>query len=144
MCPYHTTRPGCKFLYILSSENNTCTIAKFMFKLRCSFYISHLTSPFSLLSSPTLSQPQWLISHETWLSIFNECHLKLIDKKTRNGNDETKPETCAYANAGGRDRGIARDYEIDLYLQLAVSGKGYRHGKPLGHTLKLRSNNSLS
>ena len=29
-----------KFLYILSSENNTCTIAKFiykMFKFRCSF-----------------------------------------------------------------------------------------------------------
>ena len=43
-----------------------------------------------------------------------------LKNKTRNGNDETKPETCAYANAGGRDRGIARDYEINLYLQLAV------------------------
>ena len=50
-----------KFLNILSSENNTCTIAKFiykMFKLRCSFFISHLTSTFSVHSSPTLSQPQ--------------------------------------------------------------------------------------
>ena len=50
-----------KFLYILSSENNTCTIAKFiykMFKFCCIFFISHLTSTFSVLSSPTLPQPQ--------------------------------------------------------------------------------------
>ena len=43
--------------------------------------LKHLTSPFSLLSSPTLSKPQWLISHETWLGIYNACHLAkwLID-----------------------------------------------------------------
>ena len=41
-----------KFLYILISENNTCTIAKFiyrMYKLCCSF-ISHLTSPFVIFT----------------------------------------------------------------------------------------------
>ena len=49
-----------KFLYILNSEINTCTIAKFiykMYKLRCSF-LYH--SPFVILS---------------WLGIFNACHL---------------------------------------------------------------------
>ena len=42
-----------KFLYVLSSENNTCTTAKFickMYKLRCSFFISHLTSSFVIFT----------------------------------------------------------------------------------------------
>ena len=42
-----------KFLYILSSKINTCTIAKFiykMYKLRCSFFISQLTSSFVIFT----------------------------------------------------------------------------------------------
>ena len=46
-----------KFLYILSSKNNTCTIAKFIYKmytLRCNLLLY-------LLYSPTLSQPQCVV-----------------------------------------------------------------------------------
>ena len=47
-----------KFLYILNSEINTCTIAKFiykMYKLRCSFFISHLISPFVIFFHHTFT-----------------------------------------------------------------------------------------
>ena len=78
-----------KFLNILSLENNTCTIAKFIYKMSklcCSFFfISHLTHLLSLLSSPTISQTT--VTHKSWnmAGYFNACHLNnkidwLIDK----------------------------------------------------------------
>ena len=66
-----------KFLYILSSENDACTIAKFIYKMSklcCSFFfISHLTCLLSLL----FSLPQTTVTHKSWnmAEHFNACHL---------------------------------------------------------------------